>query len=425
MKLPVVITYLKTPDKGQELRTTLRTLKNIKNWDGKVFVVGNREDWFNNKITHIETARAFGKAHMDRNNKLRKIIADKRIPDDFIYTADDVYIMKPMEVKAWHAGEITTDHGFSTSAYKQIKWRTRNWLKTERKFTKVLDYDLHTPMILNKKKLAKILDICDQQHPDFELHFRTLYGNIYKIGGEQRQDGKYVWDSDIVSTSGASELEYLPAFEASPFEPAPPRSYSTSVLMALYNTEQYVRRALDSIPKIVDEIIVCDDASTDDSRAIVKQWQKDNPDRNLKLLTNKTNKGVGHTKNKLLDNATKEYSTFLDSDDYFYPAITRVIAELDGSDIVYYDLIRNDDRRYRLAEQTKLRHPGEVKFIKREFIGTTRNDGRHYAEDWSLYSQLVEKNPSERFTGILAKHYEYPREGSQSYKRKKGLLNVT
>ena len=419
MKYPAVIIYKKIKGDGEELRYTLRGLKNLTNWNGEVFIVGDREDWFTSKVKFIDMKRAMGRKHMDIFAKMRRIISTEEIADDFMYFNDDMICTEKMELKNLNQGEIKRYTG--NKGWLKIKQRTRTYLK-KLGYEHPLDYDLHVPMILNKKKLAEALTLVEAEHPDFEIHIRSVYGNIHNLGGEYYLDGKYRWDAPINSTNSADDLvniaHLLP--EPSEFEKHK-KVYSTSVIMAMYNTEKYIKRALDSIPKRFDEILVCDDGSTDSSKQVVKQWIKDNPDRNIRLLWNKENKGVGFTKNKLMDNVTKDYFTVLDSDDYFYSDIVKVINELDGADIVYYDLERTDGRRYRLAnENSRNLHPGEVRFIRTEFLGDTRNNEERHAEDEALLKKLLKKKPIEKFTRILAKHYSYPREDSIRYKFLRG-----
>ena len=89
------------------------------------------------------------------------------------------------------------------------------------------------------------------------------------------------------------------------------------------------------------------------------------------------------------------------------------MKELDGTDIVYFDLQVNNGDIWRLKEETKIRLCGSTKFIKREFIGNTRcPEGRLTAEDYIMYNELLKKNPTEKFTNIVLKHYNHPREGS-------------
>ena len=110
MKYPAVILYLKTKDNGEELRWTLRGLKYLTNWNGEVFVIGDKESWFKN-ITVLETKRKFGKKHVDQRNRLRMAIRDSRIADDFLYFNDDFLVQREVKAVNWHGGEITREQG--------------------------------------------------------------------------------------------------------------------------------------------------------------------------------------------------------------------------------------------------------------------------------------------------------------------------
>ena len=43
-------------------------------------------------------------------------------------------------------------------------------------------------------------------------------------------------------------------------------------------------------------------------------------------------------------------------------------------------------------------------------------------EDYYFYQELIKKNPTEKFTNKVIKHYNYPRKGSLSYLHKKGEI---
>ena len=64
-----------------------------------------------------------------------------------------------------------------------------------------------------------------------------------------------------------------------------------SFLSPAYNSEQWIKAMLDSIPKeYAYEIIVSDDASTDNTLAILEEYQKTCPQ--LKILKNEVNIGA-------------------------------------------------------------------------------------------------------------------------------------
>lgn len=93
-----------------------------------------------------------------------------------------------------------------------------------------------------------------------------------------------------------------------------------SVIVANYNAGSYIRECLDSILeqnfKNI-EIVISDDASTDNSPTIIKEFEKKYPDI-VKGIYNPVNKGVAQTRHEAILRAKGEFITTLDSDDYYY-----------------------------------------------------------------------------------------------------------
>lgn len=92
-----------------------------------------------------------------------------------------------------------------------------------------------------------------------------------------------------------------------------------SVIIPVYNTEQYLRECLDSVVKqdigIENlEVILVNDSSTDNSLAICKEYVEK---YNFKLIDNNPNKGQAISRNEAIKIATGNYIAFLDSDDYW------------------------------------------------------------------------------------------------------------
>ena len=92
-----------------------------------------------------------------------------------------------------------------------------------------------------------------------------------------------------------------------------------SVIIPVYNTENYLRACLDSVVNqtLRDiEIICVNDGSTDNSLSILKEYaQKDS----RIVLINQKNAGVSVARNNAIAVAKGEYLAFLDSDDWFEP----------------------------------------------------------------------------------------------------------
>lgn len=200
-----------------------------------------------------------------------------------------------------------------------------------------------------------------------------------------------------------------------------------SVIIPVYNQQELVIKAIESIPKRDDiEIIVIDDGSDDNTWDKLIQYREKHLDiQNLILLYNEQNRGVAFTVNRGYEYARGEYIVLLGSDDYFYTdKFEEIIKELDGTDLVYFNLQVNNGDIWRLTPDTKNTYCGSVKFMRKDFIGATRcPEDKKAGEDYYFYKDLLKKNPTEKFTNITVKHYNFPRENSLIDLAIKGLLN--
>lgn len=111
-----------------------------------------------------------------------------------------------------------------------------------------------------------------------------------------------------------------------------------SIIIPVYNTEKYLERCLDSViyQTFKDiEIIIVNDASSDDSQKIINEYQK--KDSRIISIINDENINLGLTRNIGIEKATGEYITFVDSDDWLekemYEEMMNLIIE-NKADIV-------------------------------------------------------------------------------------------
>ena len=89
-----------------------------------------------------------------------------------------------------------------------------------------------------------------------------------------------------------------------------------TVIVAVYNTEKYLRKCVDSILNQTYqdlEIFLVDDGSSDSSSSICDDYAK--ADKRIKVM-HKSNGGQGSARNLALDAATGELIGFIDSDDW-------------------------------------------------------------------------------------------------------------
>jgi len=87
-----------------------------------------------------------------------------------------------------------------------------------------------------------------------------------------------------------------------------------SIIVPIYNAEEYIRRCIDSLINQTYkniEIILLNDGSTDSTDKIIKSYK----DKRINYIK-KENTGIGNTRNLGILKSTGDYIMFIDSDDY-------------------------------------------------------------------------------------------------------------
>ncbi len=199
-----------------------------------------------------------------------------------------------------------------------------------------------------------------------------------------------------------------------------------SILSAFWNEEIFVDKVFDSVPRRKDiEIIARDDGSTDRTYEKMLAYKDAHPELNLTVLHDDVNHGCFYNVNRLLECATGEYIHFLDGDDWLLTdAYSYAVGQLFGEDCVYIDLQINNGYIFHLAPETrKIFCAPTTKFVRREFAkGIWFPEDRINDGDWFYNEELLARNPNCKYTGIVAYHYNNPREGSLYDRKTKGLI---
>lgn len=112
-----------------------------------------------------------------------------------------------------------------------------------------------------------------------------------------------------------------------------------SIIIPIYNVSDYIEDCLSSVINQTYrniEILCVDDRGVDNSMEVVRQYAK--LDSRIKIIQNKSNIGLGATRNVGIRGVSGDYIFFLDSDDYIsIDAIETLVSASarTGADIVY------------------------------------------------------------------------------------------
>ena len=140
-----------------------------------------------------------------------------------------------------------------------------------------------------------------------------------------------------------------------------------TVVVPIYNTEKYLRRCLDSIINQSYsnlEIILIDDGSIDNSSKICYEYSIN--DHRIKIIRQK-NAGVSVARNVGIRNATGQYITFVDSDDYIANDMVEILLHTIrkyNADISMCGMIRTSDKRNNMIDEDN----STVIYTQEEFV---------------------------------------------------------
>jgi glycosyltransferase involved in cell wall biosynthesis len=165
-----------------------------------------------------------------------------------------------------------------------------------------------------------------------------------------------------------------------------------TVIIPAYNASAFLSDAVASVLGQTHrdvEVIVVDDGSTDDTAAVLAQWQA--RDARVRAV-HQHNGGLAAARNAGLNVACGQYVAFLDADDVIHPEkLERQVAYLEahpGTDLVYSD--------YRTSD-------AELRPLTDEVIGVKRMPLREayiYTNVFPIMAPLVRRSLVERVGGF-------------------------
>ena len=207
-----------------------------------------------------------------------------------------------------------------------------------------------------------------------------------------------------------------------------------SCIVVNFNNERFLERAVRSLlqqTRVPDEIIIADDASTDHSANIIRQFE--NADHRIKGVFRSRNIGVAANRDLAIRDSSGTYFTTLDSDDWFYPEkIEKELHALGNSDNAIacsdIDLVQNDrvfdtirtegfcrltssGEQLRFLVSRKKGMPRDMLMARSLYVeaGGMRHELKRY-EDWDFKQRLADMGLAWKHSGITGMAYR--REGA-------------
>lgn len=188
-----------------------------------------------------------------------------------------------------------------------------------------------------------------------------------------------------------------------------------SVIIPMYNAEETIVKALDSVVHQnynLDEfeVIVINDGSEDQSKNVVEHYKNTHPDICI-IIVDRPNGGVSKARNKGLSIAKGDYIAFLDSDDEWLPDKTEKQMKLltdKNLNVDFITCLRNGEKiwfpyvanEHNLAPITLkkllIRVDGQTStaLFKRKIVENTGffDENQRYSEDANYWMKISKNN---------------------------------
>jgi glycosyltransferase involved in cell wall biosynthesis len=193
------------------------------------------------------------------------------------------------------------------------------------------------------------------------------------------------------------------------------------VIVPAYNVEGYVLECLESVLAQTlgeIEVLVADDASTDETRRMIDSMQ----DSRLRRFHYSVNLGPGEARNRLLTEARGEFIAFQDADDVSLPErLARQVSALCSDPLLglcgtFHESMAADGRRIRVFEaplidsEIRLEMRRRIPFlcatlmVRKSVLGPDRFRGffnRIGCEDYDLAYRLTERSRAANIPRVL------------------------
>lgn len=169
---------------GIELRYALRSIeKYLKGYKDVYLVTDSAPKWYKGKV--IQCFEESTKSSLNILNKLIKAGEVREVGETFLQWQDDIFLLKPLEVKDikyWYDGTIAENEAKAKGRYKRYLINTGFQIGGG-----ALYFDTHTPIVYSRTYLHHILEWFKTR----PLLLKSIYGAEFADNCEEMPDCKF------------------------------------------------------------------------------------------------------------------------------------------------------------------------------------------------------------------------------------------
>ncbi|MFD2044484.1 glycosyltransferase family 2 protein [Ornithinibacillus salinisoli] len=343
----------------------------------------------------------------------------------FYENAKDPYLKRTAawELVLWHANEHSEQGGRKALTYIPAASLKQKNMDERRRIAiiKAECLDLINKVQESKQTIDQMLSL--DEHPDLFLARANLEDSI---------ENKLKWINKALSYYNLTPISFsgktvsvsyddLSTEVLEPVENAEPK---VSIILPAYNAETGIRTAINSLLAQTwqnFELLVVDDCSPDNTVKVVQEYAE--KDSRVKLLNTPINSGPYVARNIALKEATGEFVTINDSDDWSHPQKIEIQVKhlLENEHI-----IANTSEHARLTEEIKLYRrgtPGKYIFPNMSSIMFRRKpvmeklgfwDSVRFAADGEFKRRLLMEFGVQRYVDLQTGPLSLPRQSVSS-----------
>lgn len=177
-----VVIPVRPGERNDELRMVLRSLKNLP--VGRVHLYGFAPSWVNRDTVRVVPRRLERTKHETVTAHTHAALTDPEVSQPFYLFNDDQYVTRPVDVlPVYHGGTVLEKVAEYRAAGRNGSY-VKSMLDTLERLDQlgyvresVLSYELHTPMLVYKKRMTVAL----QNAAGPRSNHRTMYGAIANL----------------------------------------------------------------------------------------------------------------------------------------------------------------------------------------------------------------------------------------------------